>query len=1147
MKTLKLLIPFLLTASAFIPGASAQQSTITYTTTGTLAVISGPDNLGLGGTTFTVTNSLVTGQTPISGTQNQYATTIMTSDPNLPNETVPATISLNYVGPNDPGNNIGLTASINVLTLTINVSSTIAVPSISGLSPAAIAMTPLTMADTLTLSSGTSETVYGFSQGTISSSPSANACNFTVAPTSLSFPYTGGAQTLSITGNPGNMVGCTWTASADQPFIQLSATGGTDSGTLTVTTAANPTGGTLAGNISVAGQVIPVSQAGPPFCNFVVSPSNLSFASAGGVQTLTVTASDPSCTWSATTASTFLTLGSTGGTGTGTISVTAAANLSSTPLTGSVTVAGVIVPVNESGAIVCAFIVTPFASFPSSGGSTTLSVVASSPSCAWTATADQTFVTLNPLSGSGNGTVTVSVLPNLASAALTSTLTIAGQSIPLIEAGTDTTCAFAVAPSALNYPAGGGSMTIAIAATAPNCAWNVSLGISWLTPNIQNGSGNGTVTFIAPIYGGTSDRTGVVVVAGVTVAVTQTSIGSCAYMITPNTLTFGNAGGTGTLQLKAPTSTCTFTASSNDPWITVSPTSGTGTTTLTVTVAPNQSIAFLYGSINVAGQVIPISEGGLIGCAFFVTPSSLSFPSTGGIATLDIAATYPQCTWTAVSNVPWLTFSASNGVGNGTVQATAAYNTTTGVLTGTATVGGQTINLTEASGSVCAFTVSSDALIFPDGGGSITRTITANAPTCTWTAVSNLPQITISPTSGTGTGSVTVTLGDNTGGALINATVILAGQTVQVYELGGCALTISQTSFASDVNGGTQSLAISGPSSCSWTSFSNVPWLTVSPSSGVGPATVAVSFASNLTGVDRTGSLSIAGGVVSILQDFTPQTFSDVPPSAYYFDAVNLMSEKGITAGCAPDVYCPDANLTRAQMAIFVVRGIFGNDNFSYSTIPHFNDVPVGAFGFQWIQKLYEMGITSGCGDSNFCPGSLLSRDQLAIFLVRGRLGSTTVFDYPGAAYFSDVPPSYFAFPWIQRLAADNITTGCGPMIYCPTGFASRGQMSVLLLRALLNLLLPASTPIITQVSPNTIGLGQTETIAVTGTNTSFTQGVTSISPIPGVTIGAITVTSPTQLTVSLTASGDAPAEPSSVLVITSGEQAVMPSALTVH
>ena len=99
----------------------------------------------------------------------------------------------------------------------------------------------------------------------------------------------------------------------------------------------------------------------------------------------------------------------------------------------------------------------------------------------------------------------------------------------------------------------------------------------------------------------------------------------------------------------------------------------------------------------------------------------------------------------------------------------------------------------------------------------------------------------------------------------------------------------------------------------------------------------------------------------------------------------------------------------------------------------------------------------------------------------------------------------------------------------------------------MLNLLLPSTTPLITQVSPNLISQGQTQTVTITGVNTTFAQGVTTISPIPGITFGPVTVSSPTLLTVPMTVSASAPAQPSPVLVITSAEQAVDPSGLTVQ
>jgi hypothetical protein len=48
-----------------------------------------------------------------------------------------------------------------------------------------------------------------------------------------------------------------------------------------------------------------------------------------------------------------------------------------------------------------------------------------------------------------------------------------------------------------------------------------------------------------------------------------------------------------------------------------------------------------------------------------------------------------------------------------------------------------------------------------------------------------------------------------------------------------------------------------------------------------------------------------------------------------------------------------------------------------------FSDVPVGAFGFQHIEALAASGITAGCGGGNFCPNATLTRAQMAVFLAK--------------------------------------------------------------------------------------------------------------------------------------------------------------------
>ena len=98
----------------------------------------------------------------------------------------------------------------------------------------------------------------------------------------------------------------------------------------------------------------------------------------------------------------------------------------------------------------------------------------------------------------------------------------------------------------------------------------------------------------------------------------------------------------------------------------------------------------------------------------------------------------------------------------------------------------------------------------------------------------------------------------------------------------------------------------------------------------------------------------------SVTQRFTV-LFNDVPASASYYNEVNTFAQLGITAGCGNNNFCPELNVTRDQMAIFIVRSIYGNDNFTYNTTPNFSDVTPSTFGFKCIQKLKDLGITSSC------------------------------------------------------------------------------------------------------------------------------------------------------------------------------------------
>jgi hypothetical protein len=159
----------------------------------------------------------------------------------------------------------------------------------------------------------------------------------------------------------------------------------------------------------------------------------------------------------------------------------------------------------------------------------------------------------------------------------------------------------------------------------------------------------------------------------------------------------------------------------------------------------------------------------------------------------------------------------------------------------------------------------------------------------------------------------------------------------------------------------------------------------------------------------------------------------------------------GITSGCATSpnlLYCPLSNVTRAEMAVFLLKSKHGA---SYSppgvgTSTGFDDVPVSHWAAAWIKQLATEGITSGCSPNNFCPGSQVTRAQMAVFLLRGKHGSAYAPPAVGASTgFTDTAIDYWAAPWIKQLASEAITSGCAANLYCPESSVTREQMAVFL------------------------------------------------------------------------------------------------------
>jgi len=180
-----------------------------------------------------------------------------------------------------------------------------------------------------------------------------------------------------------------------------------------------------------------------------------------------------------------------------------------------------------------------------------------------------------------------------------------------------------------------------------------------------------------------------------------------------------------------------------------------------------------------------------------------------------------------------------------------------------------------------------------------------------------------------------------------------------------------------------------------------------------------------------------------------PVVFADVLPSDPFLSYIDTVYTDGITGGCGsnPLIYCPQNPVTRAQMAVFLLKVVHGSTYAPPPCAGVFSDVPCSNSFAAWIEELAAEGITSGCGAGIYCPSNPVTRQQMAAFLLKAEHGSAYSPPACSANPFADVAcPSTFA-NWIQQLVAEGVTGGCGGGDYCPTNPVTRGQMAVFLVK----------------------------------------------------------------------------------------------------
>ena len=430
---------------------------------------------------------------------------------------------------------------------------------------------------------------------------------------------------------------------------------------------------------------------------------------------------------------------------------------------------------------------------------------------------------------------------------------------------------------------GGGTLT-----------WTASEGLSWLSVSPASGTGNGTITVSATTgsmaagnYTGSISLTApgaTTVMIPVSFAVTAAPVPP-AIGVSPTSLSFTAQQGGGNPAAQTLTisntggGTLTWTASEGLSWLSVSPASGTGNGTITVSATTGSMAAGNYtGSISLTAPgattvMIPVSfavTAAPVPPAIGVSPTSLSFTAQQGgsnpaARTVNVSNTGGgTLNWSVSGGATWLSFTPSNGIGNGTISFTAATGTlTAGNYNATVTIsapGATSVNIPVSFTVTASPTIGLSPTTFSftgvQGGanpGSKTLNITnPGTGTLSWSVSDNASWLTLSPTSGsTTTGSSPVVLSVNTAG-------LVAGSF-------SATITVTATGATNTPQTVSVSLTVTAPTTTTATLF----WDPVSDPSlagyrvyqrtdpGTYPASPTATVAANQTSYTATGTQGV--------------------------------------------------------------------------------------------------------------------------------------------------------------------------------------------------------------------------------------------------------------------------------------------------
>lgn len=190
--------------------------------------------------------------------------------------------------------------------------------------------------------------------------------------------------------------------------------------------------------------------------------------------------------------------------------------------------------------------------------------------------------------------------------------------------------------------------------------------------------------------------------------------------------------------------------------------------------------------------------------------------------------------------------------------------------------------------------------------------------------------------------------------------------------------------------------------------------------------------------------------------EFEKATFSDVPFTHPRWAYVEALWEGGYTSGCSlnPLRFCPDQTMSRAESAVFMLRGNFG-PGYAAPAEPwdrFADDWTRGPWAEKWAEGMWNEGMTAGCSTDplKFCPWDFFPRVQGAVIGLRMKYGMSYVPPNATGTLFADMTDAdYWGTKWAEQAYLDGLLPACGTQggkpKFCPNDLLDRSWSAFLI------------------------------------------------------------------------------------------------------